>query len=257
MPFGGFPFPRRRKRGVVVPTNIVAVQWLELEAVEAGQWPGLEALLDDAERARAGRYHFERDRLVYIAAHALGRTLLSEWAGGAPQDWRFAVGDHGKPEVAASRLRLNLSHTRGLAAAALTLDHDVGIDVEWLDRKAPTMDLARRFFAPAECVQLEAQPEAAFVETFLAFWTLKEAYVKAIGKGLAQPLDSFAFTLDPLAIRFDAALADDPAGWLFRRFRPSPTHLMALALRHPDPAAVTVQTRRVSVGDLLSPSART
>lgn len=244
-----------------MPANIVAVRWLELEAVEAGQWPGLEALLDDAERARAARYHFERDRLVYIAAHALGRALLSEWAGGAPQDWRFQVVEHGKPEVVAPagapRLRLNLSHTRGLAAAALVEDHDVGIDVEWLDRKAPTMDLARRFFAPAECAHLEALPEGAFVEAFLAFWTLKEAYVKAIGKGLAQPLDSFAFTLDPVAIRFDAALADDPARWLFRRFQPSPSHLLALALRHPYPATVTVEARPVSAGDVLSPSART
>lgn len=244
-----------------MPANIVAVRWLELDAVEAGHWPGLEALLDDAERARAARYHFDRDRLVYVAAHALGRALLSDWAGGAPQNWRFQVVEHGKPEVVvpegAARLRLNLSHTRGLAAAALVEDHDIGIDVEWLDRKAPTMDLARRFFAPAECTQLEALPEAAFVDTFLAFWTLKEAYVKAIGKGLAQPLDSFAFTLDPLAIRFDGALADDPARWLFRRVQPTPSHLLALALRHPDPTAVTVSARPISAKDVLSPSVRT
>lgn len=238
----------------------VVVRWLALDGIAAEQWPHLEALLDEAERARAKRYAFERDRLVYIAAHALGRVLLSHWAGGAPQDWRFTLGAHGKPEVMVPsgmpRLRLNLSHTNGLAAAVLTEDHDVGIDVEWLDRRAPTMELARRFFAEAECAALAAVPEAEFVETFLAFWTLKEAYVKAIGKGLAQPLDSFAFTLKPPAIRFDDRLADDPAHWLFRRFRPGRHHLLALALRHPRPAEVAIDADAISGSELLSPSAR-
>lgn len=234
--------------------NWVKVRWLDVETVAADQWPHLHALLDEAEQARAARFHFERDRLTYIAAHALGRVLLSHRAGGAPQAWRFETGDHGKPEAmmpaGTPRLRLNLSHTRGLAAAALTERHDIGIDVEWLDRKAASMDLARRFFAPTECDQLAAVPAERAGATFLAFWTLKEAYVKAIGKGLAQPLDSFAFTLDPLAIRFDATLADDPAHWLFRQFRPTPGHLMALALHHPEPSAVTVEARAVDGTEL-------
>lgn len=235
--------------------NVVAVRWLELDQVAAGQWPRLEALLDDAERSRAARFAFDRDRLAYVAAHALGRALLSQWTGGAPQDWRFRIGDHGKPEVVTAPgqplLRLNLSHTRGLAAAALTESHDVGVDVEWLDRRAPSRELAQRFFAAAECAYLDTVPEDRFVETFLAFWTLKEAYVKAIGKGLAQPLDSFAFSLDPLAIRFDSALADDPARWLFHRMAPTPSHLLAVALRHPSPEAVTVDARAVTAAELL------
>lgn len=237
--------------------TLAQVWWLEVDGVGADQWPRLFALLDDAERERAKRFHFERDRLVYVAAHALGRSLLSAQAGGAPQSWTFEVGAHGKPEVVSPvggpRLRLNLSHTRGLAAAALTVDHDLGIDVEWLDRRPAGADVARRFFAPAECAQLAAVPAERANETFLSFWTLKEAYVKAIGKGLAQPLDSFAFTLETLSIRFDADQTDDPAGWLFRQLRPTPHHLLALALRHPDPAAVRVETRAMDVDALYRP----
>lgn len=236
-----------------VAGDLVAVRWLAVDDVSPAQWPRLEALLDAAELARSKRFAFERDRHTYIAAHALGRVLLSSWAGGTPQAWRFAVGDHGKPEAVvpegAPRLRLNLSHTRGLAAAVLSEDHDVGVDVEWLDRKSPTMELAQRFFAAAECTQLETVPEGTFGEHFLAFWTLKEAYVKAIGKGLAQPLDSFAFTLEPLSIRFDS-VADDPAHWLFHRLRPTPAHLLALALRHPRPDVVRVDARAVTVDEL-------
>lgn len=234
----------------------VATWWLQVEGVGAEQWPRLDALLDDTERERSRRFHFERDRLTYVAAHALGRVLLSSWSPGAPQSWRFDTGAHGKPEVVvpagAPRLRLNLSHTRGLAAAALTVDHDIGVDVEWLDRQPASEGLARRFFAADECAQLEAVPPEQANETFLSFWTLKEAYVKAIGKGLAQPLDSFVFTLEPLSIRFDAILADDPERWLFRRLRPTSSHLLALALRHPDPRAVTVEAVEKTAGQLIS-----
>lgn len=234
--------------------DVAALWWLEVDRVAAADWPRLEALLDLDEQDRARRFHFERDRLSYVAAHALGRGLLSAWAGGEPSAWRFVLGPHGKPEVlspsTALGLRLNLSHTRGLAAAVLTEGHDVGIDVEWLDRDPATADLASRFFAPAECAQLDAVPPALATETFLSFWTLKESYIKAIGKGLSQPLDSFAFTLDPLTIRFEPGLPDDPACWLFRRFRPTSGHLMALALRHPAPHAVTVVETAMDVDRL-------
>ena len=232
----------------------VEIWWLDIDTVAPWQWPGLSALLDDTERQRAQRFHFDRDRLVYIAAHALGRRLLSSWAGNAPDEWRFAVGEHGKPELirppGLPDLRLNLSHTRGLAAAALCLGHPIGIDVEWLGRNPDCAALAQRFFAAAECQVVQDAPEAAKLENFLAFWTLKEAYVKAIGKGLAQPLDSFAFTLRPLGISFAEAGADDPALWLFRRFCPSERHLAALAVRHPHPEQVMVVARTMRADDL-------
>ncbi|MCA1909378.1 MAG: 4'-phosphopantetheinyl transferase superfamily protein [Magnetospirillum sp.] len=234
----------------------VAVWWLDVSTVAETAWPALAARLGEDERARAQRFHFDHDRLCYVAAHALGRGALAAWTGIASHAWAFAADAFGKPEVAApawrGRLRLNLSHTRGVAAAALCEEHDVGVDVEWLERRPVEDGLAQRFFAPAECAQLAALPPAARHHAFLDFWTLKEAYVKAIGKGLAQPLDSFAFTLDPLAIAFDDRLSDDPSRWLFRRLRPTPSHVLALALRHPDPASVAVETRAMSAEELLA-----
>ena len=232
----------------------VAVWWVAVDGIAAADWSRLETLLDDDERDRAGRFHFDRDRKSYIAAHAVGRRLLSSRAGGDPSAWRFAIGAHGKPEVvpppSAPRLRLNLSHTRGLAAAVLTEEFDVGVDVEWLGRNASGPDLARRFFAPTECAQLAAAPAALADETFLTFWTLKEAYIKAIGKGLAQPLNSFAFTLSPLAIAFQPESDDDPANWHFQRFRPTPDHLLALAARRPPTIELNVTASAVDADTL-------
>ncbi len=240
----------------LIDQNRVAAWWLPLDQIEEAHWPRLSSLLTDAERERAERFHFERDKLVYIAAHALCRGLLSYCMGPPPQTWRFSVGDHGKPELICPpegpRLRINISHTRGLAAAALTAENDIGVDVEWLQRNAPVDDLAKRMFAKKECRTLASAPEAAKLDTFLTFWTLKEAYVKAIGKGLSQPLDSFAFNLDQLGVEFDDRLADDPATWHFERHRPGPEHLMALAIRHPDKSRLSIETTPAPLAYLLA-----
>jgi len=234
----------------------LSIWWFDLSQVAETQWPALIARLGDVERARAQRFHFDHDRFSYVAAHALGRGLLAAWTGIAASAWDFTVDDFGKPEVAAPawprRLRLNLSHTRGLAAAVLTEDCDVGVDVEWLDRRPVEDGLAQRFFAAAECAQLAAMAPQARHHGFLDFWTLKEAYVKAIGKGLAQPLDSFAFTLDPLSIAFDDALSDDPCRWWFHRLRPTPSHILAVALRHPQPNRVAVEARAMTAAELMA-----
>ncbi|NDV85386.1 4'-phosphopantetheinyl transferase superfamily protein [Aurantimonas aggregata] len=229
---------------LLVDGDRVAAWYLPLAEIGPADWLLLESLLIPAERARAARFHFERDRLVYIAAHALVRGLLSFCTGHPARDWRFAVEAHGKPELSvpagAPRLRVNLSHTRGLAAAALTIDHDIGVDVEWLARTVETATLAMRVLSEAERRVLAAAPPAERVETFLTFWTLKEAYVKAIGKGLSQPLEAFSFDLDRLTIRFDDEAGDDAAHWRFDARRPSADHRMALAVRHPDPSRLDV-----------------
>ena len=240
-----------------INADVVDIRWLDVAAITATDWPRLEMLLDPQERARAARFHFEHDRHCYAAAHALLRSMLSEQVPVPPSDWSFTTNPQGKPETVMPpgypRLRVNLSHTRGLAAAVLTVDHDVGIDVEWCERGNLTLDIADRFFAPAEVAALNALPVERLNDGLFAFWTLKEAFIKAVGLGLSLPLDDFAFTLEPLAIGFPPG-REIPGPWLFQRFRPTDTHAMALALRHPDPARVSVTARPTDPATVLSHS---
>jgi 4'-phosphopantetheinyl transferase len=238
----------------VLGPDDVCVRWLETGGISAADWPRLEALLDDPERARARRFHFERDRQTYIAAHALVRTTLSGFVDRAPADWRFIHNGYGKPEaVMQSRepaLRVNLSHTRGLVAVTVTLGRDIGIDVEWMERGNLTRELGLSIFAAPECEAVAVCREEDLGDTLFAFWTLKEAYIKAVGKGLAIPLDAFAFTLDPLSISFFPPLDDDPAAWSFQRHRPTPEHALALAIRHPG-VGLEVAMEKACLDDLL------
>jgi 4'-phosphopantetheinyl transferase len=108
----------------------------------------------------------------------------------------------------------------------------VGVDVERVDRVVRE-DIAGRHFAPEEVRDLRALPPDAQARAFFEYWTLKEAYIKARGMGLAIPLADFAFTLAPPAaptIRFVEGFDDRPERWQFWQAWPTAEHRLALAV---------------------------
>ena len=201
------------------------------------KWAALEAVLDGEERARAARSHFERNRRAYVAAHALVRHMLAHFAGCEAGAWRFAAKEHGKPYIAdplpSLPLRFNLTHTDHMAAVAVTLAGDVGIDAKSLDRITPDFVIADDCFAAEEVAALHALTGDAIGEHFIRLWTLKEAFIKAIGKGLSQPLSDFAFvSVDPVRVVFHDRGLGDAALWVFRQWQVG-RHMLALAIDWP------------------------
>ena len=148
--------------------------------------------LDEKERAAFDRFVFDADRRDYAAAHALLRTMLSEaHPDVAPEDWRFARTPWGKPLVAsppAPRIGFSLSHGRGIVACAVSRGVEVGIDAEWAHRRMEIEPLAREVCSAQEQAQLRAAAPEAREVLFLEFWTLKEAYLKALGVGITSEL---------------------------------------------------------------------
>jgi len=188
-------------------------------------------LLTEDELHRQQRYLQAVHRHQALVARALVRTTLSRYEEVPPDRWRFALGPHGRPEIAepaAGGLSFNLSHTTGLMVCAVTRERGVGVDVEDTRRRVSSLQIARRFFAPAEVRQLEAGTSA-----FCDFWTLKEAYLKARGAGLSLPLRRFSFRLvgEDIAVSFEPDLKDDQAAWRFALLRPASWHTAALAVR--------------------------
>jgi 4'-phosphopantetheinyl transferase len=103
-----------------------------------------------------------------------------------------------------------------------------------MSRENELARIAARFFAPAECRQLDAAPADSRRELFFAFWTLKEAYIKATGHGLSMPLADFAFDLAASpSVSFAAHIEDDPRAWCFWHQHLLGTHALAIALRCP------------------------
>jgi 4'-phosphopantetheinyl transferase len=211
-----------------------------------------EALLTPEERARKQRYYFEKNRHEYLITRALVRSVLSRYAPVRPAAWAFSANEWGCPAIATPEgagLRFNLSNTRGLVCCLVAADRDVGIDVEDVEREGETVAIADRFFSPTEVAELHTRPEERRRARFFDYWTLKEAYIKARGMGLAIPLDHFSFLLTdhrPIGIAFDPRLPDDPDAWQFEQLRPTKSHLISLAIRRKSEADLRIVVRRVT-----------
>lgn len=178
-------------------------------------------ILSPAESITISKIRSEKKRHESLVSKALARFVLSRCCRITPEAVQYCVNRHGKPAlmpgVTPVPVRFNLSHCKDLAGCAVTWDADVGIDMEDQHRGV-NLNLARRFFSEPEIMQLEKIKDTAGREAmFLQLWTLKEAYIKAVGKGLSMGLDKFSFVFDQGRpdIRFVSEKAKTPGIWHF------------------------------------------
>jgi 4'-phosphopantetheinyl transferase len=193
-----------------------------------------EGLLSADEEARHVRFAHARTRHEFLLARGLARTVLASYTALRPESLRFSVDAFGKPlldePLGEPRLHFNLSHSYGVIVCAVTCGRQIGIDVEDGSRRLECLDLARRYFAPAEVAHLRGLSGEDQRAAFFAIWTLKEAFVKATGHGLSLGLDSFAFALERDRLRAFQAPIAHPGSWRFFQFEPTPHHRGAVAV---------------------------
>ena len=204
----------------------------------SNQLQAYQSLLSSDEQERYRRFHFDRDRHHYLVAHALLRKTLSAYVDVDPSAWRFSQNQHGRPEISSPDitplLRFNLTHTNGLVACVVTLELDCGIDVERLSARGNLMGIADKMFAVSEQQDLMNLDGQAFLERFFTYWTLREAYCKALGVGIAWSKSNYGFVEEGgerWGISFDALSNDESAHWQFVLNKPTTEHLLAVAVR--------------------------
>ncbi len=189
------------------------------------------------ERARRDRLRFAADRRDFAFAHDLLRRTLSRYADLSPADWRFFVDQYGKPsfeniDPQVRKLSFSISHTRGCVACAITSDAPLGIDIERVDQSQGVLEIAEQYFSKEETAWLRQHAEEAQGTRFAELWTLKEAFVKAIGVGLSIPLTLVSFRLDNgTRIEFSGPSAADSRGWHFALFEPVCKTRLGVAIR--------------------------
>ncbi len=195
-------------------------------------------VLSEDEDARAARFVFDRHRARFIAGRASLRRILGRYLNRAPERLDFNYGHRGKPflkdDPAGKALRFNLSHSSELALLAVVGSRDIGVDVERVRAVQYHMRIAGRFFSPGEVAAIRALPPEVRYEAFFNCWTRKEAYIKALGDGLAYPLDAFEVSLAPGTPAALLHVNDDPNAsteWFMKALDPGAGYVGAVALR--------------------------
>lgn len=194
------------------------------------------ALLSVEEVSRHDRFAFDKDRCLFRVTRALLRTALSQYLPLPATAWQFTQAPGGKPRLDMDNgpppLQFNVSHSGQMAVCAVTRSQEVGVDVESTVRRADQR-IVHYFLAPEEMAQFEQADEATQRQLFFRYWTLKEAYAKALGGGLALRFTQFPFQLrdnaPPTLLRPPPENAHEPA-WHFHQQQLPPDYWLAVAV---------------------------
>ncbi len=170
---------------------------------------GLESLTDEQKLVRIKKYRRQEDYENALLADALARFAVLENTGERYIRRPFLFNEYGKPGVPDDMtLQFNVSHS-GQQVACAAGDKAIGIDVQLME-KMDLPDIARRFFAPEEFRMLTEADDNEKKELFYDLWTLKESYIKALGKGLSIKLDAFCIIKTQTSIRYETQLQHEP-----------------------------------------------
>ncbi|NLA74804.1 MAG: 4'-phosphopantetheinyl transferase superfamily protein [Deltaproteobacteria bacterium] len=224
---------------IYIRCNEVHVWRIELD-LPISQINSLEQTLCFDELSRANRYYSYVDRQRYRVCRGSLIKFLSQYIGSEPSGIQFAYSSSGIPSLSSELnigpLCFNLSHSNQYALCAVTLNRSIGIDIEYMRPASDILSIAKHYFAPDEySTMLSLSPDKR-KQAFYTLWTLKEAYLKATGEGLAglgniqkklYPSDSILSATGNKNIKKEDC-------WIIRRFTPAPEYTAGLAVKGKD-----------------------
>lgn len=179
--------------------SIIHVWTLKLDPADS-QAPAYWACLNAEERARAGRFLADSARVAFVHTRGRLRHLLGDYLDRPPERVEFALNDHGKPRLRDTGenqgLVFNVSHSGGYALLAFARDAALGVDIEECRTRTNLEGLADMCLAPDELGRWQALSPERRAAAFIRHWACKEAFVKAVGRGLGLGLGKVCVSPD-------------------------------------------------------------
>ncbi len=211
--------------------------------------PGFFAVLSAEERRIARRFRTGELTERYVVSHALLRHVVGRYVDAAPDDVRITTDRRGRPTLPDHPdTDFNLSHTEGMAVVAVTRG-TVGVDVERVRDDIDVRAVSKRVFSDAERATIRGDV-AAKQTPFFDYWTLKEAYAKAIGLGVRVSFRDIDVSLgEPMTVDLNG-VDDDSDRWTFDLFGCDRYRLAVVVRRE---QAVAADVRLIEVDGELRP----
>lgn len=180
---------------ITLPPNINAI---DIWKVSIDTLPiditSLIDLLDNLERERYQHLH-KNHQLTYLVSHAACRQILAKYLTVPAEQIKYKKNQYGKPLLDhETSIHFNMSHSHYYALIAVSNHSEIGVDIEYIEKKTSWEKIARRFFHDKEIAFLFDSDPSKQKSIFFQIWTRKEAYIKALGTGFSTPFSSFNVT---------------------------------------------------------------
>lgn len=143
-------------------------------------------------QSKIDSFRFAADKQRSLIGDLIVRQFYAKELKLDPMQIEFDYNEHEKPSLRNNpKAHFNISHSGDYVVVAFS-DCPVGIDIE--KNKGNRLKVAKRFFTREELDDLFAlAEEKEQIDYFYQLWTLKESYMKMIGKGISMSLSSFSF----------------------------------------------------------------
>jgi len=174
------------------------------------------------EQAKVKKFKFRADQEISLLSRFLLRQLLSPHLAMTPAEIVFSYSEYARPFL--DELDFNVSHAGDWIVIAIAKKGRVGVDVEKI-RKVE--DSVADICFTVEERKVIFREENFNLEKFFDFWTLKESFLKADGRGLSFPLLDFYFDLG-VTPQINFLKSDIRDKWYFRTFAIAPEYKLAL-----------------------------
>ncbi|WP_442601597.1 4'-phosphopantetheinyl transferase family protein [Paenibacillus sp. KN14-4R] len=204
--------------------NILAVN-LHSTYPNKRDWEALISFMEPDVQVKIRKFYKPEDQLRTLCGELLFRSYAMERWNLAPTELIRTVNDFGKPQLAHyPSYHYNISHSGDWVVAAFDTKV-VGIDIEAI---APIeLSIADRFFTASEVIMLRNQKDENQTPFFYKLWTLKESYIKAEGKGISIPLDSFSFQIHDHKVEMYLSGRQDTR-WSFCQYHLDPGYALSV-----------------------------
>ena len=196
------------------------------------KWSDYDTILSKNEKNKAHEFQHPDDRLSFAKCRSILRSTLSKWLNCDPNEINIIHRENGKPYLEHSKvIEFNITHTKGLAAIAFSIDSEIGIDVENLNREINLDQVAKKVFTKSEQSLIDSNNQKDKKKMFYRLWTSKESYLKATGLGLR---------VDPRKISVDPPIENKKHGTLKCENDLNSHNLRLIELKCPDPHIMTL-----------------
>lgn len=194
----------------------------------------LFSYLSYEEKIRMNRLLRESLKRQYVISHGFLRLLLGKYLAIVPSKIQYNYNKFKKPFcIQDPSLYFNMSHSNNYIAYVFSYGYRAGIDIEFIKYIPKIENLFSSIASPQEGFLFEKQNEIDKTYFFYKTWTIKEAFLKALGVGLTYPLSDVETTIIPKE-RFKV-LKFDPnkeilTGWTFIPIKFIPDYLGTVAV---------------------------